>query len=354
MTLKNIFRMCFIVIPLLLMDLQGHGSAVPGLSIEELATRSDLIAIAKVGNISKVGNGTVEINSQTFQAELMEASAQATLVLKGKTVTPMLKIRFALPSSPAGSLGFSGVAERSTRLFFLKASRDAFTFANPYYPSLPAPAEPSEQKLDSMQALASLSDAGKMVVAVECEAIASSSNTAPERTEAIWVLKKRSEPCINGALHRAFDSADQGLRLTAAASLLMQNDISVLAEAYDDANRLPMDSYLRLNLASAIRDGVQNANAIPYLKRILQSKDAAMRSAAASALRNIGSTACVVALANALNDRDKSTLYYAVVGLAEIEGVPEKKPSMEDFDTNPSPYLDYWRRWAKEHLTSIH
>src|SRR6185312_2933070 len=342
MTLKTTFRVCSILIPLLLMDLRSYGNALPGLSLEELASRSDVIAIAKVDKISKVGNGTVVIQSQTLQAELMEASARVTLVLKGKILLPVLKVKFALPLSPAGWAGYSGVAEQSTRLIFLKeASGGAFTFTNPYYPSLPAPADSAEQKLDSGQALTSPPDLVKTVVSVECGAIASLSNAAAERTEAIWVMRKRTEPCINGALHTAFGSSDQQLRLTAAASLLMENDISVLAAAYDEANRLPMDSYLRLNLASAIRDGVQNANAIPYLNRILQSEDPVMRRAAASALRNIGSKACVVALANALNDPDKATLYYAVVGLAEIEGMPEKKPSPEDFAPNPCPSLYY-------------
>jgi len=77
-----------------------------------------------------------------------------------------------------------------------------------------------------------------------------------------------------------------------------------------------------------------------------------MRRAAASALRSIGSRRCIGALAGALEGTDRDTLYYAVVGLAEIEGKMEKKPSMEDFDTNPRPYLKYWSAWAKQHLKS--
>ncbi|MGB8131140.1 MAG: HEAT repeat domain-containing protein, partial [Candidatus Angelobacter sp.] len=146
-----------------------------------------------------------------------------------------------------------------------------------------------------------------------------------------------------------FASSDQDLRLTAAAALLKMNDIQVLGAAIREASQLPLDSYLRLNLASAIRDGIRSEGAIPEIATMLKSKDPRMRRAAASALHNIGTVACLPLLVIALRDEDKDTRYYAVIGLAEIEGEPDKKPSMEDFDRNPSPYVSYWQAWANGH-----
>jgi hypothetical protein len=327
-----------------------HGNAVPSFSLPELAKRSDLIAIARVETVAKIGEGIVSVNGTALQADLMEATVHPSLVLKGEANASIFKIEFALPFSPGGSLGYGTLPNHQNRLLFLnKISVGHFAFTDPYYPSLPATGSKSEEGREPTQSRASARDVEMEVVAVECGAIGSQSSKSSERIEAIWALQKRTDPCIEDALLIAFSSPEPELRLTAAAALLRRNDIRVLSAAFQETNHLPMRSYLRLNVASAIRDGVRSESAIPDLQIILSNEDPRMRRAAASALRNIGSRACISGLAKALNDTDKDTLYYAVVGLAEIEGQQDKKPSMEDFDTNPRPYLDYWRAWSKQH-----
>jgi HEAT repeat protein len=130
---------------------------------------------------------------------------------------------------------------------------------------------------------------------------------------------------------------------------LKLNDIQVLGAAIREANQLPIDSYLRLNLASAIRDGVHSEGAVPDIVTMLQTNDPLMHRAAASALHNIGTTSCVPGLVTALKDEDKDTRYYAVIGLADIEEQTDHKPSMEDFDRDPSAYVNYWQAWANAH-----
>jgi hypothetical protein len=66
-------------------------------------------------------------------------------------------------------------------------------------------------------------------------------------------------------------------------------------------------------------------------------------------LHNIGTVSCLPGLITALRDEDKDTRYYAVIGLADIEGKPNQKPSMAGFDRNPSLYVDYWQAWANDH-----
>jgi len=327
-----------------------HGSAVPGFSLPNLVERSDLIAIARVETVARLGKGIVSVNGTALQADLMEATVRPSLVLKGDPNTPIFKIEFALPFSPAGSLGYGTLPSQQTRLLFLnRTSGGHFAFTDPYYPSLPATLSNSQEVREPPRNGLFARDIQMEVVAVECDVIASQSSGPPERIEAIWALQRRTDPCIENALLIAFSSPDQQLRLTAAAALLRRNDTRVLSAAFQETNHLPMRSYLRLNLASAIRDGVRSESAIPDLEMILRNEDPRMRRAAASALRNIGSSGSIGGLVKALNDTDKDTLYYAVVGLVEIEGQPEKKPSMEDFDTNPGPYLMYWRAWARQH-----
>jgi hypothetical protein len=327
-----------------------HGNAVPGFSLPQLIKRSDVVVIAKVESVAKIGEGIVSLNGTPLQADLMEATVRPGLVLKGDAKASIFKIEFALPFSPGGSLGYGTLPTQQNRLLFLNTiSVGHFAFTDPYYPSLPATGSNPEEVRGPTQSGVSARDVEMAVVAVECGAIASQSSKPSERIEAIWALRRRTDPCVENALLVAFNSPDQELRLTAAAALLRRNDTRVLSAAFQETNHLPMHSYLRLNLASAIRDGVRGESAIPDLQMIVRNEDPRMRRAAASALRNIGSSACISGLAQALNDSDRDTLYYAVVGLAEIEGQQDKKPSMEDFDTNPGPYLEYWRAWAKQH-----
>lgn len=82
---------------------------------------------------------------------------------------------------------------------------------------------------------------------------------------------------------------------------------------------------------------------------MFKSKDPQMRRAVASALHNIGTVSYLPGLIIALNDEDKDTRYYAVIGLADIEGKTDQKPSMEDFDRSPSSYVNYWQTWANDH-----
>jgi len=220
-----------------------HGNAVSSIAIRALVERSDVIAIARIENVAKIGEGTVSVNGSALHADHMEAAARPSLVLKGNASPSMFKIEFALPFSPGGSLGYGTVSSQQTRLLFLKKGSDGhFAFTDPYYPSLPATVKKSEQVGQPTQDGLSARDIEMRVVAVECSAIASQSSGPSERIEAIWALQRRTDPCIQNALLVAFSSPDQQLRLTAAAALLRRNDTSVLSAAFQETNHLPMRS----------------------------------------------------------------------------------------------------------------
>lgn len=319
--------------------LVSFGAAVPMFSLHSLTEQSNFIVIAKVGTFQKVGEVPISIHGQLFKAEVMEAGADVKSVLKGTFSETKLRVRFSLPISPAGSVGYSTVPSQQNRILFLKNSTNgSYEVTNPYYPSLPA-----AENLN-IPAGASTED---QVASIECATVASHQTSPEQRAEAIAVLKGRTNPCISDALLAGFNSSDQRLRLSASAALLKRNEISVLSSTVQEIIQLPPSSYLRLNILSAIRDGVKDERGIPSLKQMMQTNDAMTRRAAASALRNIGSSSCVVPLAKALEDPDKDTRYYAVVGLAELENQPDEKPSLEDFDNDESRFLQYWKNWAK-------
>jgi HEAT repeats len=338
---KLLFRAEFLtlVVGLLGLILMSFGAAVPIFSLHSLTEQSNIIVIARVGTFQKVEEVPISVHGQVFKAEVMEASANVRSVLKGAFSEAKLKVRFSLPISPAGSVGYGTVPGQQNRVLFLKnAAAGSYEVTDPYYPSLPA--------AENLNIPAGVSTEDQ-VASVECATVASLETNPEQRAEAIGALKGRTDPCISDALLVGFNSFDQRLRLSASAALLKRNEIGILSPTVQEIIKLPPSSYLRLNILSAIRDGVKDERGIPSLKQMMGSSDAMTRRAAASALRHIGSSLCVVPLAEALDDPDKDTRYYAVVGLAELENQLDEKPSMEDFDNDESRFLLYWKAWAK-------
>jgi hypothetical protein len=350
---KVIYAFCCSAIPILVMlftGVEGRCGGVPAFSIQRLVAQSDLIVVARISQVSKIADVQVNIHGQIYPADMMEAVAEVEETLKGEPTDSTLAIRFAAPISPSGSVGYGSLVSQQDRLLFLrKTPGGGYEPSDPYYPSLPATrtgdASPNPIP-DVNRPKPEEVEAG--IVSIECRTISAESEKPSARLEAIWSLNGVDGPCLRIALHNAFESSNQDLRLTAAMALLRRNDIQVLGTAIREAEQLPMDSYLRLNLASAIRDGIRSEGAVSEIVPMLKSKDAQMRRAAASALHNIGTISCVPGLVIALRDEDKDTRYYAVIGLAEIEGKPDQKPSMADFDQNPSPYVNYWQAWASD------
>jgi len=61
-----------------------HGNAVSSIAIRALVERSDVIAIARIENVAKIGEGTVSVNGSALHADHMEAAARPQLSAKGK------------------------------------------------------------------------------------------------------------------------------------------------------------------------------------------------------------------------------------------------------------------------------
>ena len=124
------------------------------------------------------------------------------------------------------------------------------------------------------------------------------------------------------------EDRDQTLRLSAAAALLLLDDVSALPVAekallHPDTNLSPE---LLHNLRAGIRLGVKDKAAVPTLTRLLSAGDVEARRAAVEALRNTNSPSAIAPLTKALEDADTDVQYVAVIGLAEITGQSEWRP----------------------------
>jgi HEAT repeat protein len=142
---------------------------------------------------------------------------------------------------------------------------------------------------------------------------------------------------------------EPALRLGAVAQLLLRDDLTGLqlaAEALLEPAEDP-PSEIRKNLLAGVSMGVKDPLAVPILVTLLRQGGDPVRRAAAFALVHTASPSAIDALAQALGDPDHEVRYYAVMGLADITGQPDRRPSTFDFRDREASYLSYWKEWAR-------
>jgi hypothetical protein len=302
---------------------------------------AEVIVVGRVGFVHQVGAGQVEIGGRSFPAALFEAEARVDRVLKGTEVHQRVIIRFSIPVSPGGGIGYTGVAASSYRMLFLKRAADHFEFANPFYPSLPA---------TSQSALPPYVDPLGAVVFGLGQVIGAARASEMEKLEAIYRLETESSSAVTEILRGQLAASNPRIRAEATSALLQQNYVGALPVARDLLMDPPssIPDYMLTNLASAIGRGIKDERAVPILRTLLGAPEVEARRAVALALRNTGSRDAIPALTLALDDSDGEVRYYGVIGLAEITGENEWRPLMEEFRTHESRYLSHWRQWASD------
>lgn len=310
---------------------------VPVLNLDDLTSKASVIVVGRVVSMQQEERTTVSIGGRTYPARNMLAELQIDTILSGTTKDGSLTlIRFVVPDE---FLGWRSIVPLSYRIFFLSESSSGdLGLADPYYPSLPA-----IPHIDVSQEIAI-----ERVIAQLGAVIESAGVPTQERREAILALNSSKNPLAFEALKRSAHVTDTSLRLSVAASLLQHNDISTLE--FVEHELLKPDpgvpTYLLQNLSSAIFFGVKDERAIPSLARLLRAGSVETRRAAASALMHTGSTRSIDSLLSALDDPDSQVQFYVVVGLAEITGQSEWRPSTEDFASDPQKYLAHWREFS--------
>jgi hypothetical protein len=104
------------------------------------------------------------------------------------------------------------------------------------------------------------------------------------------------------------------------------------------------------DLAGSIERRVRSPKAVAALSTLLNSTDARLRAAAASALADMATASVIAPLARtALYDSEQGVRYQAVRGLAEATGAANV-PTMALFQRLEDRVLRFWQQWAHENL----
>jgi HEAT repeat protein len=304
------------------------------LSVDRLIYDSDYVAVLKINAVSETGRGVVRIGEREIPAA--RRSAQCTMLRPIKGSLPVaLTVDFFVAFE---GIGYRGITANTTRIVFLKKTKNSFGFTNPHYPSLPA--SNAETSL-------------KSTVETELSEVAKSeSYSVGDRVTAIEALRTMQIAGVTETLKYVFATArPDPVRLTAAQALLIRNDVTPLPEVTGvlmGKRPVEVPTYMVRNLSAAIETGLRNEAAIPELEKLVVSPEADVSRAAATALRNTASKKAMIGLVRALSSPNLETRYFGVIGLGEINADTEWRPIWEDFASKPDKYVDHWRSWAAE------
>ena len=326
----------FLLSLLTLMEPSVAGATlVPNLDLESLCDRADLIVVGLAADVRRQSETTIGGQAQGMEGPSMTAELDVERVLKGKFADSKLSFKFTLPAAPAGA-----IVRGQFGIFFFREAKTGIEILDRYHPYVvAAPGAPITVGTYLDQVTAEI-------------AYAATSEVVPPqgRRDAIEALRTLPSPAATSALRTAALAGDAGTRMSALAALLARGDIKYLDQAVSAllSAEQGANEFLVWRLSSSLEFGVRDPKAIPALVRLLRSRYAPARRAAAAALRNTHDGAAIKPLTQALNDNDSEVQYQAVIGLAEITGAPsEWSPATATFDKDPKKYLDHWREWAK-------
>lgn len=155
-------------------------------------------------------------------------------------------------------------------------------------------------------------------------------------------------PGTVAVLKSTLQDADETVRLSGAAALLLADDVTALGVAEQELLRPnPNLAQYAIGLRFGIAQGLSTPVAIPTLVRLLQEGDDETKRAACSALGRTHSPLAIRPLVTALDDPNIDVQYSAVVGLSNASGLTNRRPSRPAFAMNPERYVEFWKDWAK-------
>jgi hypothetical protein len=317
--------------------LSGADAApVRPLSLRELVEQADVVAMGTLLATSDVGSTSVGEPNGAVQARSMVGDLHIDRVFKGRPEITSLQFRFVQPEV---FVGYAGVAAGSYRIFFLKRTGDRYELVSPYFPSVVAL---------SGGVVGSGRAALDTVIEAVARVVESATASTELRREAIHALWGVKDPLAAAAMRLALRHNDPAVHLTAAAALLVINDVAAMPIAEEALLRPSVDQQSELlhNLRVGISQGLRDPGAVPALGRLLGA-DTETRRAASSALRRMRNQSVLRVLAIALEDADVSVRHNAVMGFAETTGQTAWGPHMATFQSDQEHYLQHWRDWSR-------
>ncbi len=334
----------------------------PVQDVRFLEKDASVIVTGRVLNIRTVGM-TEMIGVMTPR---LATTVQVDRVLKGKVKGKKITIRYPRDPLPSGLRLKPGLYA----LYFLKQGQgDTYTLVNPMI-----------GKMNITSRSVPWADAaGTPMGKLKAELFTSLSDPSPEVAKTAlkqvgYVGKERSVE----TLLRVAESRNPENRGMAYAGLLCLGNYSLLRQTIRFAQAPTSDpnaQYWKSRVAASIgvignNRLIQSWEAVHYnrtvtcpskvkslppfprsvlfqLYPLVSSGDVELRRAAVHALRGICVPSSARYMAQALNDKDRVVQYYAVIGLASLEGATSypPKPTESKFDEDPSRYLAFWKNW---------
>jgi hypothetical protein len=279
-------------------------SVMPGLDLEDLARKADLIVVGRAMSQEKVGQITLGPEEGDIPAWIMIVQLDVGRVIKGELRNGGVSFRVIQPFEGVGAEAprVKGVRVGQFGVFFLRRKDASYEALSPYYPFVPAaPGAPAGQGnyLDA--------------VAAELAHVFTSRDPSVQsrftRWEVVRALQSLRTPIGTAALKAAARDRDALVRVCAISALLMRDDISMLGRVAKLA-RIPPDPQVE-NLTAQLYPAlakVRDKRAIPQLARLTRSKDGNIRRGAAVALRNIQNGEAT------LNERERVLIFKSLQG----------------------------------------
>ncbi|MCU1299131.1 MAG: hypothetical protein JWO91_3409 [Acidobacteriaceae bacterium] len=322
---------------LLLMTFPLTVEAYPGkpLRLEQLVQTSDVIAVVNIDTIRSTEEVSIDVEGNRLLATADVAAVRLVRLIKG-TCPTNFTIDF---NTPLQYVGYPGISS-GTKMVFLRAVGENFTFTDRHYPRLPAANRSNSSPPDSLP-----SDP-LQAVADEMGLIMSQHEYSLDEKVAVVNMAYAipARPSFTSSLLAGLEETnDVYLKSLIESELIRRNDVShLLLLASELLMNRSTPAEQRQNLLSAIANRLTNPEAVPVLIRLVESADIATRRAASEALWHIAEPSSKNALIKALSDPDPDVRYHAVRALAQISGQDVWAPSVSEFELHQKKYLDHW------------
>jgi hypothetical protein len=315
--------------------LETFGYPGKHLKLDELVSASDVIAVVEVSEPHAIARVVTNLDGKDVRASQYKVEMRLERLIKG-TCPDQFDTEFYLTDE---FIGYPGL-ETGPQLIFLKDVGGRLVFSDPHFPSFPAVAGSG-----TMPAFSDPIDAVLDEMGAE---IASSQSTADDKLRILQIAYALPNvPSFRAALRAGLEAtSDDDLRYRIEAHLLMRNDLADLPSIAESLSKNALSEHERDMLLSVIETKIVSSEALPSVRRLLQSAGTPLRRAAAQALWHIADKSSQDTMIAALSDPDREVRFYAIRGLAETTGQREWGPSSPLIEEDEQEYLKHWHAWA--------
>lgn len=321
----------FVVFPLWVTACRA--SPIPALDLRAMANDASVVVLANVSSVHKAGTLSVNVHGRSYDATEFRAVLKVHKVLKGEA-SPELRIRYFLPTIP---VGWEGIQEHDTALFFFSRRGEDLLFTDPYHPMIPASESAECGRGETYEGI------------LGCIRGAALDRTAPlqRRLDALWTLSKIDQQASAGSSHELLADENKQIRYAAAALLISKGDSRALATICSELYEVRQPSGPALGLLlHSLSQSTLPPDAVPHLSSLLLNGTAEVRSAAALALRNVNSSSAIEVLIRTLDYPNSDVQFNVMLALAHITKQYNLGVLREDFLANPTLYINAWKKWA--------